>query len=415
VRLAVKVDGLPKAEWVWLPQYEDWIRGKTLAVRHALLARALLPAAAAYVGVAVIIWLVPARHCFSNGCLLAVAGHKVPFCSRLCCMHEVFLATELQVPVVFANTLACTGSCDSQKAKCARQCDEDLVRKDIEASDGQGYDRINRAVRAALWRHRWVSFLKIIKWAVLLALLCSADRRITFAANWETAQGALDVHCASVLGIFSGVLLGCSGLYFFARQASGRPRCWMVLTCDFLLIGVAAAVTVAFMHWGSLRREFPKRWPDALDILSSDCFGYLNVEDQAGLGCSRRLAFCGALSQTLLAAGLLLAAHCVGSLCCPARLRRCPAAVLAMTLAAASLASAVHQEPGLPAGDFAFSVALFYCTRASARVLAPVLAMRAAASCWGIRSSCGHRRPRAAKRPASPDSACSDPHGARSR
>jgi len=396
LRRIAQVDGEPVAAWVWSAEYKDWFQanGRKSGFDNEVLPRAHYPATAFCLLVAIVIWVWLWRSRMYHGRLLAVPSADADLYSRLWCAHEVSTASSLGVPVVVADTLAWVGRWESSSASCSHEADRQRIWRIVEQGDEDGKRKLDRWLKRLLRLQQCKLMMMLLGWATPVIVIRSADQRLlSVSAGSLVGADGMTYFFTGALGVLAGVMFSYLVMYATARLEKGTPTCKAVCGCAvFLLVG-AVSVTAALLYFGDLRREPPENWIHILDFFFDECFGHLRLSAPAATGCSRLSRFWAAFTQSLLLGGIVLTVFMMGAFCCLPVVKGCiQAAMLALVVAAALLTTSVYAETHKLEEDQIFSVAVFYLTALISRSLAPILAIWAGVSKWGIALHSRRRR-----------------------
>lgn len=405
MRRITEVNGKAQATWIWSSEYEDWVQavGSSSGFANEVLPKAPYPATAACLLLAIILWICLWRSKAYNGRLLAVPGTGGYLYGRLWCVHEVCTASSLGVPVVLANTLAWVGRCKSRAASCSQGADQDRIWKIMNWSGEDGYEDVDRVLRRLLRRQRWKVLMALLGWSIPLMVFRWADQRLlSVSAGSLVGVSGLEMYFTGAIGVLAGVLCCCLVMYTTARLEKGTPACAAIVGAAFLLVGSAVVITAALLYFEDLRHAPPDNWTHGLDYFFDECFGHLRLGAPSSTGCSRLSRFWGAFTQTLLLGGIFLVVFLMGALCCPPCMKGClQATVFALVAAAALLSTSVYSETRPPEKEHIFSFIVFYLTALFSRSLAPIFAMWAGVSKWGITLYSRRRRRPSSRSPES--------------
>eukprot|EP00415_Alexandrium_ostenfeldii_P000374 UN0374 len=300
---------------------------------------------------------------------------------------------------MMANTLAWPGRCKSADASCSQGADQDCIWRILEQNGKDGFEKVDRVLRSARRRHQWRLLAVLLGWALPVVVFRCADQRLlSVSAGLLLGPSGLSWYFTGALGVLTGIFCCCLAMYMTAWLEKGRPTCVAALGAILFLLGSAVIITAALLYAKDLRHAPPGSWIHVVDFFFDECFGYLRSGAQSGYGCSRPSRFWGALAQTLLLGGIFLLTFLLGAICCPLCMRGClRSAAFALVVAAALLSTSVYSETRPPEKDHIFSVLVFYLTALFSRSLAPIFAMWAGVSKWGItlhsrRCRCARRR-----------------------
>jgi len=317
--------------------------------------------------------------------LLVVPGHAVPVYDRLFCVHEIMLAIQLRVPVVFAATLALAGSIHSRLAATSHGEDRDRLRDAMfsyATGVKQSYSQVDWVLYRVLWLHRLAVAFRMLNWMMLVALLQWADRR-------ASSGGSFGERWPALAGVGVGILVDSIAMYCTARD-TWRGRGWWFVCAQvyaLLLLGTSASMSTLLIHLNRVRpRRDVDRWQFVSEMLTEDCFGFA---DDGG-SCSVTMMFWSGMIQTMFIGGCILTMLSLGAMLCPVRIR-CLSLfglfVLMLVPAAVAAMPSAYSEPLPTATDFQFPVTFYYLTKLLAWALVPCLTMWAAISRWGLTSA----------------------------
>jgi len=370
--------------WHWLPEFERDLEG-------ARLAWLWLPVAASFAVAAAVVRAVQHKYPTYDGRVLVVPSREVDVSRGLWCDSHVYVARLLGVPVVTAKALVSAGPCSSQDALCAEPGDVDRLHEDIEEKFGGSqelaFTMVDRAVDAVAQRHSRAQRAAVLRWALALALLRCADIRLAAPEDWRA-----HVPAYAFLGAALGTVAGAFAVYRVAWVAQGTPTPRALCTCAGMLVGASALAAVLLALFGGVRPAPLHHWTAAVDLLTDEAYRHQSC---SLLKCRRLVAMWASFGQTVLVIGLSIAACVFGALCCPLRPRRAggaPAvaaawplcAVLAAVVLARALCSAALADTGSEA-EHLFAITVFYATSAGSRCVAPLSALLAGASGWGVK------------------------------
>jgi len=403
--------------WIWSERYEEdgapfWggfsDTGPYWCWTHVL--------AALFLVAPLVLWCCTRNKAY-NGRLLAVPGFKYGLFSRLWCVHEVYTARTLKVPVKFGNTLAYPGRCRTQQATCLQDSDDRAIRRAMTANGEDGYQRVDRALRWTVCGHRWWLFFHFFRWALVLTLLRSADLRLLSASaiTMESLQGFQWFYTA-ILGVLSGVVLSGLVVFLMAFMGRGAPKLLDLLAGSVVLLATSTAVMAVCMYYEDIRREWPANMRDVLGFFVQGCFGYLRLGSDEH-GCTLLTRYWGALSQTLGLGGCYLMALMPFVCICerPGVVGRAPQFVVpALGVAVALLYTEIEMPDGERSPDHFFGEIIFWLTAFLSRSAVPFLAMWAGASQFGLRAGscrCRTHRSQQSVHGARPETAASDAAG----
>jgi len=306
--------------------------------------------------------------------------------NRLFCAHEIFLSKRLRLPVVLAASLASTGSCNSESGMTSREVDEDQLRNEITCYGKEGYYFVNHALQAVARTNRLILGMEALRWLCPMVLLLCADRRVSAGRHGPTG---LEDFYPSAGGLVTGVLTVNVALCCMVKYLRGVYGCWAstspALACSMLLVCTAVAMAVVLVRLGDLQHSSVLHWRAIPDLLTSDCFGYSDLEDS----CPAVIRFWSALIQSIFGGGCLLGLLPFGMAVCSARLWCCiHFIILVLVLVSASLALAptAYTETWNPFGEFLFPLTTFVVLKLWVWVVAPFHALWAGASHFGLES-----------------------------
>jgi len=315
-----------------------------------------------------------------------VPSHAPRVYSRLFCVQEICLATQLQVPVVFAATLARVGGIHSRAATTSDGEDRDSLQKNLFscAAGEQSYSHIDWVLRKVLWRHRLGAAFQMLSWMMLVALLQWADRRVS------SGGGDFGDSWTALAGVGVGILVDSFAMCCTAKDAWRGRKWWFVCAQIYALLLIVFSFLIATMliHLGSLQsKENVDSWAFVREILTQDCFGFTRGENS----CSASMKFWSAMSQVMFVGGCILTMLPFGTLLCPVHIRCCwqmGLLMLTLSIAASVVVPAAYSEPRPPPRDFQLPITLYYLTGLLAWGVAPCFAICAAVSRWGLGSVC---------------------------
>jgi len=193
----------------------------------------------------------------------------------------------------------------------------------------------------------------------------------------------------SVGGLVTGVLmvnvaLCCMVIYprkVHVCLASTSPA----VACSMLFVCTAAAMAVVLVRLGELQYGNLLRWRAITDLLTNNCFGYSDLDNS----CPAAISFWSALIQSVFGGGCLLGLLPLGMAVCSAQIWCCIHSitlVLALVVASLALVPTAHTETWSQFGEFLFPLATFVVLKLWAWVVAPLHALWAGASLFGLGS-----------------------------
>mmetsp|Transcript_10976 Transcript_10976/g.31259 ORF Transcript_10976/g.31259 Transcript_10976/m.31259 type:complete len:343 (-) Transcript_10976:101-1129(-) len=108
-----------------------------------------------------------------QGRMLVVPNRECDIYQRLWCVYEMFVASQLGVPVRVAKTLASAGGSGSAGAKCSQAEDSERIRREI-FSSGHSFRDIDEAVSGLKMERRLSAFAHFAASAWLLSMCATA-------------------------------------------------------------------------------------------------------------------------------------------------------------------------------------------------------------------------------------------------
>uniref|UniRef100_A0A7S0FBH8 PDZ domain-containing protein n=1 Tax=Pyrodinium bahamense TaxID=73915 RepID=A0A7S0FBH8_9DINO len=322
--------------------------------------------------------------------VLVVADPEVDLSSRLWCLHHLWVADSLGVPLQLAATLADVGheSCRPELAVCAQSHYRELLLQQIKHGVGgrQGFAGMEQAIQAMCrCRDRHFNFM-VLGWSAVWALLRCADHRLAMA--WDAEQES--AFLLAILGALVGTGLAAGTVRRTVLVARGVPSggALGVVALALLASGWLAISTLAFA--GLLQ---PRAWTGVVNAVFDESYRHRDVQQCTSSTCQHFVAFISSFAQTLMIAAANLAMCLLCAFCCPGFLRwrpyrpydGTPNAIIALVAIAIAVVAArfILDEP--PHEDYAFAVLFLYLTQLCARCLVPALVLWAVVSAWGLR------------------------------
>eukprot|EP00928_Gymnodinium_smaydae_P055626 TRINITY_DN39128_c0_g1_i1.p1 TRINITY_DN39128_c0_g1~~TRINITY_DN39128_c0_g1_i1.p1 ORF type:complete len:659 (-),score=22.91 TRINITY_DN39128_c0_g1_i1:230-2161(-) len=200
------------------------------------------------------------------GRMVAVPNREEDLYSRLWCVYEIFVATDMGIYVELASTLAKCGVSNCRNATCSWPADELRIRRQIEdlgrergrcAEDG--FDMVDAVIRKTVRLARWPFISHSIRWS-LVGAACM-DARFSILSP-ELDEMIRISHPISLYWIASIVGFACSaGLvypFIFSRGVEGcvstRQSCVLTLmpvSFALLLYAFLEILPCDYIHYDS--------------------------------------------------------------------------------------------------------------------------------------------------------------------
>mmetsp|Transcript_81892 Transcript_81892/g.210980 ORF Transcript_81892/g.210980 Transcript_81892/m.210980 type:complete len:603 (-) Transcript_81892:94-1902(-) len=143
-----------------------------------------------------------------EGRMVAVPNRQDDLYSRLWCVYEMFVATQLGIHVQLARTLAAAGKCSCRDAVCSNESDKRRIFAEIErygkapsrcnvfmvTCPEAGYRRVDRAIRRTTRRARWA-----VTRAMGIQLFAVVSFYVGFNFAFGRTEDRITAACATVV------------------------------------------------------------------------------------------------------------------------------------------------------------------------------------------------------------------------
>lgn len=184
-------------------------------------------------------WLTLRRARIYDGRMVVVPNREIDLYSRLWCVYEIYVATELGVRVEVARTLARAGRLSSRLATCGCQEDTNRIHSEIQAGS-VGYEQIDQAVWLTTRGARWNALKLSLGYGLSIAIFIVAYLRVKGSDK-------------NVAAIVAGILLACvfdtCAIYGVFRRANGMPSLLSVLALSLALAMVGFIILCIDRHY----------------------------------------------------------------------------------------------------------------------------------------------------------------------
>lgn len=183
-----------------------------------------------------------------RGRMIAVPNRECDLYSRLWCVYEIFVASQVAVPVCLALTVVPAGRCSSRDAQCSIGQDTQNIRATIEgyalASGHQadyGYVMVDHAIKRLMQRLQFEFIGAIICWGIFYLLVLSAHEAL---ANGRVQCARVLLWCMGMLA-FSG---SAASMYHMIKSRNGQPSRSTICTmaCVFVTAALLSS-TIGFI------------------------------------------------------------------------------------------------------------------------------------------------------------------------
>lgn len=175
-----------------------------------------------------------------QGRMLVVPNRECDVYSRLWCVYEIFVASNLGVSVQLARTLARAGRVSSRSATCAFADDEARIKVAIvQAFGDNGYEHLDTVVRRTTRGSRWTALKLALNFGLKIAIFVVACFRV---------RGRETDYFAASAGIFAATLVLVFTLYGVFRCAQGRANVILVVSAAAAMMGIGVGGVCLFDH-----------------------------------------------------------------------------------------------------------------------------------------------------------------------